>query len=171
MLYGLPGNPTAVPSTIYPRPVPLPEATKTPAPTKPAETATSDGVSLRPTPTKPGSGKKNKKKARSRGKERTESESEEATVQVQGGVQNLSLNTEAQVVRPGSLSVDPGQTSGSTEYTIQSLFQPWRHGYSSESDFSDTEGGQSAKLRSYYSNVRQSTLGCLHAVVRVSFAL
>lgn len=38
---------------------------------------------------------------------------------------------------------------------------------SSESEYSDTEGGQMSKLRSLSGKVRHASLGCLHTVFKV----
>lgn len=38
---------------------------------------------------------------------------------------------------------------------------------SSESEYSDTEGGQTSKLRSLSGKVRHASLGCLHSVFKV----
>ena len=72
-----------------------------------------------------------------------------------------------------STTQDPSQASsaignpGTSSNDAASLFLPWRHQSSSESEMSDTEGGQTSKLRSLYCKVRQCALGCFHAVIKV----
>ena len=47
------------------------------------------------------------------------------------------------------------------------LLPPWATATSSESEYSDTEGGQASKLRSYLARVRQCALNCFHALIKV----
>jgi hypothetical protein len=66
------------------------------------------------------------------------------------------------------LSMTPEQSN----VDAQSPFLPWtRTNTSSESEYSDTEGGQSSKLRTLHCRVRQCAFSTFHAVVKVTFCL
>ena len=168
MLYGLPGQQTSILPTLYPRPMPLADPPKTPV-TPRAKQSAADEVSLRPGSTS----KRGRKKGRGRGKAQTSTGGAEEGLTgagespVRAGLRNLSLTGEGASRSAEGSTTDGAGMLGSFDQTVQSLFQPWRQGYSSESDFSDTEGGQAAKLRGYHSNVRHCSLGCLHALAKV----
>ena len=63
---------------------------------------------------------------------------------------------------------DSHQANGASEVSADSAFRPsWLKMSSSESDYSDTEGGHLAKMRSSFTKVRQCAFGCLHTIFRV----
>ena len=67
-----------------------------------------------------------------------------------------------------SVSADRSQNaSGGSVQDTSALYPQWSKMSSSESEFSDTEGGMSNKLRSFHSRVRQSSLGCFYALIKV----
>ncbi|KAL3856514.1 hypothetical protein ACJMK2_011262 [Sinanodonta woodiana] len=60
-------------------------------------------------------------------------------------------------------------TSVSLKTNEDPVFQPaWAKVSSSDSDWSDTEGGQGSKFRAYCTRVRQSSLGCLHCIIKTT---
>lgn len=147
MFHGLPGISVEMPQVLYP--APLPQYETIPAP-KPESSQDS-------TPQKKNTGHNRKRKSRGKGKkdgaERTRGEEEGESETGAGGVdQSLWL--------PGMQS--PGVTSPSG---VTPHLNSWLKG-SSDSEFSDPEGGMQSKLRLYQARVRQSALQCFLALVR-----
>ena len=60
------------------------------------------------------------------------------------------------------------KTNGGYWVQEEAIFPTRGRVTSSESEYSDTEGGQVAKLRSHQSRVRQQALGTLHSVLKVT---
>ncbi|XP_063396144.1 HEAT repeat-containing protein 6-like isoform X1 [Mytilus trossulus] len=141
MFHGISNIPVMVPDTLHPTPL------------SNVEPSSSDK-----TPTSPqksqaeGQGnKKSKKRKPKKGKEQDEGQPDQGK-----GQDDTNL---AQAVN--GLSVE-GQVRGE-----QAVFRPaWAKISSSESDFSDTEGGQSSRYRSTCAKVRQCALACLHTVIK-----
>ena len=71
-----------------------------------------------------------------------------------------------------SMQIDTGQGHGTGEgHTVagkdNELHQAWFRMSSSESEWSDTEGGQGSRLRSNFTRVRQCALSCFFWIVKV----
>jgi hypothetical protein len=118
---------------------PTPLSQYDPSPTSPAksELPTNDETSA-----KSGGGKKYKKKKAKKGTESTAKLSQEKD----------DRNDES----------DPSKSREAVS------FRPnWAKISSSESEYSDTEGGQSSQQRSLHAKVRQCALACLHTTIKV----
>ncbi|KAK3555756.1 hypothetical protein QTP86_028957, partial [Hemibagrus guttatus] len=163
MFHGLPGINVEMPPVLYPAPLPQYDAvTKT----EPAQ----DVPAARKTPT---SQQNKKRKSRGKGKKAKEERKTD-----DGAKDGEDEEPGSRSVRNGA-SGEPGrgelQTVWSQKPTEVSLplqpganpqFYPsWKKG-SSDSEFSDPEGGMASKLRLYLARVRQSALNCFLAVVK-----
>ncbi|XP_060792411.1 HEAT repeat-containing protein 6 isoform X2 [Neoarius graeffei] len=167
MFHGLPGINVEMPPVLYPAPLPqydaVPVAEPEPAQDTPAQRKT------------PASQQNKKRKSRGKGKKaREEKTTDEAADEGEG--EDEEPNTRP--VRNGA-SEGPGrrdlqtvwpQTSTELNPPLQprpspQLYPSWKKG-SSDSEFSDPEGGMMSKLRLYLARVRQSALHCFLAVVK-----
>ncbi|KAG9351606.1 hypothetical protein JZ751_022857 [Albula glossodonta] len=160
MFFGMPGMNVEMPAVLYPAPLPQYEgipATKTETP--------------RDTPTQNRQAGNKKRKSRGRNKrtkaeERRDEEGEEEGREAETG--------------PGLSSVKAGggeshghwsQTSTSSGHSFPpsppfpSFYPSWKRS-SSDSEFSDPEGGLQSKLRLYQARVRQGALHCFLSVVK-----
>lgn len=139
MFHGLPGAPISVPDSLYPTPL----SQYDPSPTN---SARSELQANDETSAKSGGGKKYKKKKAKKGAESTR-------------------NTTAKSSQDKDDENDEADSSRSREAVS---FRPnWAKISSSESEYSDTEGGQSSQLRSLHAKVRQCALACLHTTIKV----
>ncbi|XP_048733052.1 HEAT repeat-containing protein 6-like isoform X2 [Ostrea edulis] len=138
MFHGLPGAPISVPDSLYPTPL----SQYDPSPTN---SARSELQANDETSAKSGGGKKYKKKKAKKGAESTR-------------------NTTAKSSQDKDDENDEADSSRSREAVS---FRPnWAKISSSESEYSDTEGGQSSQLRSLHAKVRQCALACLHTTIK-----
>nr|XP_055036304.1 HEAT repeat-containing protein 6 [Misgurnus anguillicaudatus] len=150
MFYGLPGISVEMPQVLYPAPLPQYETIPAPKPESSQE----------PTAQKKTAGSQQNRKRKSRGKgkkagaEGTRGEEEGESETGAGGVDQSDWSAGLQP--PGVMS-----PSGATPH-----LQPSWKKMSSDSEFSDPEGGMQSKLRLYQARVRQSALQCFLAVVR-----
>ncbi|XP_026794169.3 HEAT repeat-containing protein 6 [Pangasianodon hypophthalmus] len=165
MFHGLPGINVEMPPVLYPAPLPQYDA----VPVTKAEAA-QDVPAQRKTPaTQQNKKRKSRgkgKKARAEGKTddgAEEGEDEEPSSRpVRNGASGGPGRGELQIVWP--------QTSTELNLPLQpgaspQLYPSWKKG-SSDSEFSDPEGGMASKLRLYLARVRQSALHCFLAVVK-----
>ena len=76
-------------------------------------------------------------------------------------------NPTASIQQRGQQTDGIASADGSSNQDSLSFWPSWGRVSSSESEYSDSEGGQMSKLRSASSKVRQASLGCLHSVVKV----
>ncbi|XP_071789810.1 HEAT repeat-containing protein 6-like [Asterias amurensis] len=122
------------------------------------------GSGLRFTQPKPQQGKRGKKK----GKGRQEKGAATPKKGRDGGRFASMDGTESPNVASAT-PTDVGRSmTGQNPYDVDpsSLFPAWGRVSSSESEYSDTEGGQASKLRAAASKVRQAALACLHCVIK-----
>lgn len=141
MFHGLPGAPTSLPESLYPTPL----SQYDPSPSSPAK---SDPQTNDESSAKTGGAKKYKKKKAKKGAETTRN----AAKSSQEKEEDENEETEFQRSRAAeTLSFRPN----------------WAKISSSESECSDTEGGQSSRLRSQHAKVRQCALACLHTTIKV----
>ncbi|XP_038058799.1 HEAT repeat-containing protein 6-like [Patiria miniata] len=111
---------------------------------------------------RPGQGKKGKKKGKGR-------QEKEKVVTPRKGRDSGRYGATQRAEQPATPTVDVGRSSNiQSSYNTDpsSLFPAWGRVSSSESEYSDTEGGQASKLRSAASKVRQAALTCLHCVIK-----
>ncbi|XP_066502758.1 HEAT repeat-containing protein 6 isoform X2 [Hoplias malabaricus] len=165
MFHGLPGINVEMPQVLYPAPLPRYET----VPAAKAEPA-QDTATQKKTP---GSQQNKKRKSRGKGKkaraegkadggpeEGDDEEPNSGPVRSGGGERagrEESRTCWPQTSTPHSLPLQSG--------VCPQLYPCWKKG-SSDSEFSDPEGGMQSKLRLYQARVRQSTLQCFLAVVK-----
>ncbi|XP_064619703.1 HEAT repeat-containing protein 6-like isoform X2 [Lineus longissimus] len=141
MLLGLPGSPAATQLTTL-HPTPVSQYDPNPAPSPKSQEARGREEE------EGGKGQKKKMRKRKGARKGKEDGEQEDMDQVESQVSSLKL-----------LDNSMGQTDN---FPLQPA---WRVS-SSDSEYSDTEGGQASKLRSYQSKVRQLALGCLLSIVK-----
>ena len=168
MLYALPGSGGNIPTCLYP----IPLSSYDPSPSKPAPSQPSTPLkepeqpSPRSSDSKSGGGKgrKGRKKRGGGGGGRGGKENSK-----DGGQEDdpafLSGSMDRMTV--GGRDAIAGALGGGLQDTA-SLYPVWSKVSSSESEFSDTEGGQANRLKSFHCKVRQCALASLHAVFKVS---
>ncbi|XP_070572306.1 HEAT repeat-containing protein 6-like isoform X2 [Ptychodera flava] len=149
-----------IPAALYPTPM----SQYDPNPTSPAKQEKED-ISLRPGSGASGKGskgqggkqgKKTKKRRSNQKKDKAQQDEEgEETENVTVMSGNLAMQATANVGARGSSKDD--------SYSFRLT---WDKVSSSESEYSDTEGGEVAKIRSSMSKIRQTALGCLHTIIR-----
>uniref|UniRef100_A0AAR2KRE3 HEAT repeat-containing protein 6 n=1 Tax=Pygocentrus nattereri TaxID=42514 RepID=A0AAR2KRE3_PYGNA len=158
MFHGLPGINVEMPQVLYPAPLPQYET----VPAAKAEPS-QDTPTQRKLPRKSrGKGKKARVEGKTDGGPEEGDDEEPSTGPVRSGGGGGAGRGEGrigwpQTSTPFALPLQPG--SGTQ-------FLPcWKKG-SSDSEFSDPEGGMQSKLRLYQARVRQSALQCFLAVVK-----
>uniref|UniRef100_A0A672T663 HEAT repeat-containing protein 6 n=1 Tax=Sinocyclocheilus grahami TaxID=75366 RepID=A0A672T663_SINGR len=152
MFYGLPGISVEMPQVLYPAPLPQYETIPAAKPEPSQDSAAQ---------------KKTNKKRKSRGKgKKAGAEGKNDGEEGEGDhISGHHKTGGAGVVQSawslGSQSASVTSPSGVTPQ----LYPSWKKG-SSDSEFSDPEGGMQSKLRLYQARVRQSALQCFLAVVK-----
>ncbi|XP_063258967.1 HEAT repeat-containing protein 6 isoform X2 [Prinia subflava] len=148
MFHGLPGLSIEVPTALYPAPLPQYDK-RSPAKQEQPEPATSKHAGSRRKKCK------GKQKKGEFGEEGREDSGDAGNESVLGsGLQKLHLEE----VQKG-----PGAGAGSGALCP---VQGWKGVSSSESEYSDTEGGIQSKVRSYQANVRQGALACFLSTIK-----
>ncbi|XP_032472432.1 HEAT repeat-containing protein 6 isoform X5 [Phocoena sinus] len=163
MFHGLPGLNIEMPTVLYP--TPLPQYDGRP-PIKPQQTESSTSrlaVNKR---------KKSKVKAKKiqQGEEEEEESSGEREVAPVTGSGRLNPH-KGDTQCPSSLGVPSLPLAGSGaagKDQVSSSFSSssWKRVSSSESDYSDAEGGMQSKVRSYQAKVRQGALACFLSTIK-----
>lgn len=148
MFYGLPGISVKMPQVLYPAPLPqyetIPAVKPEPAQDTPAQKKTA-------------ASQQKKRKSRGKGKKgggEGKQDGEADDVSAAGGGDQSGWSHGSQSSMLTSPSVATPQ-----------LYPSWKK-CSSDSEFSDPEGGMQSKLRLYQARVRQSSLQCFLAVVK-----
>ncbi|XP_030866837.3 HEAT repeat-containing protein 6 isoform X1 [Gorilla gorilla gorilla] len=163
MFHGLPGLNIEMPTVLYPTPLPQYDGRT------PIEPQQSESSASRPTLNKKKKSKVKPKKIQQGEEEEKESSGEIEAAPVTGtGRVNLH---EGNTCCPSSLGVQslPLDGSGAAEKDgVSSPFSSssWKRVSSSESDFSDAEGGMQSKMRSYQAKVRQGALVCFLSTIK-----
>ncbi|KAF3816699.1 hypothetical protein GH733_014047 [Mirounga leonina] len=163
MFHGLPGLNIELPTVLYP--TPLPQYDGRP-PVKPQQ---SESSASRPT-----AGKKKKSKVKSKkiqqGEEEEEESSGEREVAPVAGLGRQHLHegdTPCSSSLGGqSLPVEGSGTAGKDRVPLPIRSAGWKRVSSSESDYSDAEGGMQSKMRSYQAKVRQGALACFLSTIK-----
>uniref|UniRef100_A0A8C9JZE4 HEAT repeat-containing protein 6 n=1 Tax=Panthera tigris altaica TaxID=74533 RepID=A0A8C9JZE4_PANTA len=158
MFHGLPGLNIELPTVLYP--TPLPQYDGRP-PVKPQQ---SESNTSRPT-------KKSKVKSRKIHQEEEEEESsgEREAVPITGsGKENLCEGSTPCSSSLGvrSLPVEGSSMAGRDRVSTPFRSASWKKVSSSESDYSDAEGGMQSKMRSYQAKVRQGALACFLSTIK-----
>ncbi|XP_044531493.1 HEAT repeat-containing protein 6 [Gracilinanus agilis] len=162
MFHGLPGLNIEMPAVLYPAPLPQYDG-RSPIRQEPMEI----------NPSKPIASKRKKAKAKQKKGQQGE-EPKEPNGEIGAGTANslgkLTLH-EGSAVSPGYLSAQSGASEGSgpaardraASYLSNAT---WKRISSSESDYSDAEGGLQSKMRSYQAKVRQGALACFLSTIK-----
>ncbi|XP_062868208.1 HEAT repeat-containing protein 6 [Trichomycterus rosablanca] len=162
MFYGLPGINVEMPQVLYPAPLPqydtMPVTKAEPSQDVPAQKKTPASKKRKPR----GKGKKTRSEEKTNGGAEEREDDELSLRPLRSGAGGESGRAEGHNVWPRSsadlsLPFQPGATP--------QLYPSWKKG-SSDSEFSDPEGGMQSKLRLYQARVRQSALHCFLALVR-----
>lgn len=159
MFHGSPGISVEWPAVLYPAPLPQYEGPSSP---KPPETQKTPDTPKSAT----GHGKSStnkKRKSRGKGKKTAaeDSKSHEGDDDVDVKNAPVSQKSKQEAIKEGG----PGEAEGVSKPSAPHLYPSWKRS-SSDSEFSDPEGGAQSKLRLYYGRVRQGALHCLLAVVK-----
>ncbi|XP_039112289.1 HEAT repeat-containing protein 6 [Hyaena hyaena] len=163
MFHGLPGLNIELPTVLYP--TPLPQYDGRP-PVKPLQSETS---ASRPTVNK-----KKKSKVKSRKIQQGEEEEEESSSEREAApVTDLGRENLLEGSTPCSSSlgvrgwpVEGSQQAGRDRVSAPFRSANWKRVSSSESDYSDAEGGMQSKMRSYQAKVRQGALACFLSTIK-----
>ncbi|XP_037664918.1 HEAT repeat-containing protein 6 isoform X2 [Choloepus didactylus] len=163
MFHGLPGLNLEMPMVLYPTLLPQYDG-RPPAKPQQSESSTSQ----------PTGNKKKKSKVKPKKVQHGDEEEDESS-----GEMEVSP-----VTGSGTVSLHEGNTQGSSSLGIQSLAlngsgaagkdrvsssfssSSWKRVSSSESDYSDAEGGMQSKMRSYQAKVRQGALACFLSTIK-----
>ncbi|XP_036922890.1 HEAT repeat-containing protein 6 [Sturnira hondurensis] len=165
MFHGLPGINIEMPTVLYP--TPLPQYDGRP----PARSQLSEPGASRPAMNKKKKSKIKPKKMQQGEEEEEEESSGEREAALASSLGRASLHEGGGVRPPSPLGVQglPFEGGGAAgKDRVPSPFGPsaWKRLSSSESDYSDAEGGMQSKMRSYQAKVRQGALACLLSTVK-----
>ncbi|KAB1265275.1 HEAT repeat-containing protein 6 [Camelus dromedarius] len=163
MFHGLPGLNIEMPTVLYPTPLPQYDGRPPIKPQQPEASASQPPVS-----------KKKKSKVKPKKLQQGEEEEEESSgerevapapgsgrVNLPGGDTRCSPSLDAQTL-PVAGSGAAGKDRVSSPFSSAS----WKRVSSSESDYSDAEGGMQSKVRSYQAKVRQGALACFLSTIK-----
>ncbi|XP_038013993.1 HEAT repeat-containing protein 6 isoform X2 [Motacilla alba alba] len=153
MFHGLPGLSIEVPTALYPAPLPQYDK-RSPAKQEQSEPATSKQTGSRRKRCK---GKQKKGEFGEEGREDSGDAGNESVL----GADMLKLQL-GDVQSSPCPEPRPGVCAGKDPPSSQ----PWKRFSSSESEYSDTEGGIQSKVRSYQANVRQGALACFLSTIK-----
>ncbi|RLV90324.1 hypothetical protein DV515_00014482 [Chloebia gouldiae] len=154
MFHGLPGLSIEVPTALYPAPLPQYDK-RSPVKQEQAEAATSKQTGSRRKKCK---GKQKKGEFGEEGREGAEDAGNESVLGADVLKLQLGDVQGSPCPEPRVSDVCAGKDSPSS--------QPWKGLSSSESEYSDAEGGIQSKVRSYQANVRQGALACFLSTIK-----
>ncbi|XP_059004351.1 HEAT repeat-containing protein 6 isoform X2 [Mustela lutreola] len=163
MFHGLPGLNIELPTVLYPTLLPQYDGRPPVKPQQP-ESSTS-----RPTLNKKKKSKVKSKKIQQEEEEEEESsgEREVAPVAASGREHLREGNTPSSSTLGGqSLPVEGDGAAGKDLFSPPIRSASWKRVSSSESDYSDAEGGMQSKMRSYQAKVRQGALACFLSTIK-----
>ncbi|XP_003795669.1 HEAT repeat-containing protein 6 [Otolemur garnettii] len=163
MFHGLPGLNIEMPMVLYPAPLPQYDGRPLVKP-QPPESGT-----FRPTLNKKKKSRIKPKKIQQGEEEEKESsgEIEAAPVTGTGRANTHEGNTWcSSSLSVQSLPLDGSGPAGKDGVSLPFSSSSWKRVSSSESDYSDAEGGVQSKMRSYQAKVRQGALACFLSTVK-----
>uniref|UniRef100_A0A2I3H2J7 HEAT repeat-containing protein 6 n=1 Tax=Nomascus leucogenys TaxID=61853 RepID=A0A2I3H2J7_NOMLE len=163
MFHGLPGLNIEMPTVLYPTPLPQYDGR---TPIKPQQ---SESSASRPTLNKKKKSRVKPKKIQ-QGEEKEKESSGEIEAAPVTGTGRVNLH-EGNTWCPSSLGVQSLPLDGSGAAGKDGVSSPfssssWKRVSSSESDYSDAEGGMQSKMRSYQAKVRQGALVCFLSTIK-----
>ncbi|XP_036196322.1 HEAT repeat-containing protein 6 isoform X1 [Myotis myotis] len=164
MFHGLPGINIEMPTVLYP--TPLPQYDGRP----PVKLQLPESSASRPTMNRKKRSKIKPRKIQPGEEEEEEESSGEKEAAPVTGVGRGNLH-EGSTQSPSSLAVQSLRLDGSGAAGKDGVSSPfssssWKRVSSSESDYSDTEGGMQSKMRSYQAKVRQGALACFLSTIK-----
>nr|XP_004664529.2 HEAT repeat-containing protein 6 [Jaculus jaculus] len=159
MFHGLPGLNIEMPMVLYPTPLPQYDGR---TPVKPQM----ESSAARPTESKKKKHKVKAKKAQQEEDKEEESSSEVEAATARGRVRVCEESRPSCSRGIGSLPVDPSRAVAREQGSLPSASSSWKRVSSSESDYSDAEGGMQSKMRSYQAKVRQGALACFLSTIK-----
>ncbi|XP_004480055.2 HEAT repeat-containing protein 6 [Dasypus novemcinctus] len=163
MFHGLPGLNIEMPMVLYPTPLPQYDG-RPPAKPQQSESSTS-----RPTVNKKKKSKVKPKKVQHGEDEEEGSKGDMEAAPVPGSGRANLLDGCAQgssAVGAQSLPADGSRAAGKARVSSSFSSSSWKRVSSSESDYSDAEGGMQGKTRSYQAKVRQGALACFLSTIK-----
>ncbi|XP_074701090.1 HEAT repeat-containing protein 6 isoform X2 [Strix aluco] len=161
MFHGLPGLSIEMPAALYPAPLPQYDK-RSPVKQEQSEPATFKQTGNR---RKKSKGKQKKGEFAEEGREELGDAGNEPVL----GADMLKLHLEDVQNSPCS---DPQTRASDVAYVpagkdpLSSHYTNWKRISSSESEYSDAEGGIQSKMRSYQANVRQGALACFLSAIK-----
>uniref|UniRef100_A0A8C0QUZ5 HEAT repeat-containing protein 6 n=1 Tax=Canis lupus dingo TaxID=286419 RepID=A0A8C0QUZ5_CANLU len=162
MFHGLPGLNIELPTVLYP--TPLPQYDGRP-PVRPQQ---SESSASGPTANKKKKSKVKSKKIQQGEEEEEESSGEREVARVPSSGREHVHEGKAPCSSPlggQSLPVE-GSAAGKDRVSPPFRSASWKRVSSSESDYSDAEGGMQSKMRSYQAKVRQGALACFLSTIK-----
>ncbi|XP_008065157.1 HEAT repeat-containing protein 6 [Carlito syrichta] len=163
MFHGLPGLNIEMPTVLYP--TPLPQYDGRP----PVKLQLAESSASRPTANKKKKSKVKPKKIQQGEEEEKESSGEIDPAPVTGmGTVNLHEGNSWCLSSLGiqNLPLDGSGAAGKDRVSSPFSSSSWKRVSSSESDYSDAEGGMQSKMRSYQAKVRQGALACFLSTIK-----
>ncbi|XP_043077766.1 HEAT repeat-containing protein 6 isoform X2 [Puntigrus tetrazona] len=157
MFYGLPGISVEMPQVLYPAPLPQYET----VPAAKPEPSQDSSVQKKTAGSQQNKKRKSRGKGKKAGAEGKKDGEEGDGDHISGLLKTGGGGVDQSGWSLGSPSVSVTSQSGVTPQ----LYPSWKKG-SSDSEFSDPEGGMQSKIRLYQARVRQSALQCFLAVVK-----
>ncbi|XP_009872683.1 PREDICTED: HEAT repeat-containing protein 6 [Apaloderma vittatum] len=161
MFHGLPGLSIEMPTALYPAPLPQYDK-RSPLKLEPSEPATSKQAGNR---RKRSKGKQKKGELGEEGREDLSDAGNESVLAAD--VQNLCLGAvqDSSCPDPRTRVSDVACVPAGKDHP-SSPYAGWKRISSSESEYSDAEGGIQSKVRSYQANVRQGALACFLSAIK-----
>ncbi|EDM05497.1 similar to 2700008B19Rik protein (predicted) [Rattus norvegicus] len=164
MFHGLPGLNIEMPAVLYPTPLPQYDGRSPVKPQQPESSAA-----------RPSANKKKKYKVKPKKTQQGEKAEEEEPYGEVDAAPGLSMDQANTCVESAwcsspwgsqGLPVDGGRATGREQVSSPFTISSWKRVSSSESDYSDAEGGMQGKMRSYQAKVRQGALACFLSTIK-----
>ncbi|XP_075417537.1 HEAT repeat-containing protein 6 [Tenrec ecaudatus] len=163
MFHGLPGLNIEIPTVLYPTLLPQYDGRPPARPQQP-----------QPCTSRPAMNKKKKAKVKPRKVQHGEEEEgeEDSSGEMEAspapGSADLPRENLLWASPPGLQSLPPDGSGAAGKARSSSLLtcSSWKRASSSESDYSDAEGGMQSKMRSYQAKVRQGALACFLSTIK-----
>ncbi|NWI89045.1 HEAT6 protein, partial [Pitta sordida] len=152
MFHGLPGLSIEVPPALFPAPLPQYDR-RSPVKQEQVEAATSKQTGNR--------------RKKSKGKQKKGESGEEGREDCGAAGQESALGADLLKMHLGDVQDSPcGDPRDAGKDQLSSHCSAWKGISSSESEYSDAEGGIQSKVRSYQANVRQGALACFLSAIK-----
>ncbi|KAM6163938.1 HEAT repeat-containing protein 6 [Rhynchocyon petersi] len=158
MFHGLPGLNIEIPTVLYPTPLPQYDG-RPPAAPQQSESSTS----------RPALNKKKKAKVKSKKVQQGEEEEDESNGDLEAAPatgRGKLHKGHAQSLGVQNLPLEGSGAAGKDRVSSPFSSSTWKRVSSSESDYSDAEGGMQSKMRSYQARVRQGALACFLSTIK-----